>query len=257
MYLFFTDETSLQPGRRARFFIYGGIFFAAQRVNDLHDLVQSARNENGFREGDPFKFASNSRPSHVTPAQHKRAKRTVLEGCVDVDVRFVACLVLHELAWRRSQRELVSWGANTVIGAFEKFLEEERTSGVCMIDRIPFDHPYSYLQEKFQRGLLFPGGRTRRLHRIKAFGFTCDGASHASSAVDIVLGSFRYCVNASENTEAARRMFPRVMQVMWHKRRGNKIFFREYGLYLRPRNVGVQEHRDEYDRLLTRLSNLL
>jgi hypothetical protein len=257
VYLLFTDETNQQAAHKAKFFIYGGVLFPVERLTEVHNLVEQARRKNGFRQDDEFKFETHSRPDHVTKEQHRAAKRAVLEGCSELGVRFVACLVLHDIARTRLLQELVSWGANSVICAFHRFLEQENGTGICTVDRLPFDQNYQYLKEKFQVGLTFPNGHSRPLDRIQLFASTSQGASHASSAIDIVLGAFRYCVNERDRNIAPRDMFPKIVRMMWHRRERNRIYLREYGLLFRPRRVRVEAHQREYGELTEHLARLL
>ncbi len=83
------------------------------------------------------------------------------------------------------------------------------------------------------------------------------GTSHATSAIDIVLGAFRYCVNERERDIAPRRIFPLVADMMWHRRVGNRVDIHEYGLLLRPKNIESLEYLLEYDQLTQHLSDLL
>jgi hypothetical protein len=46
------------------------------------------------------------------------------------------------------------------------------------------------------------------LERVIGFGSTTDGASHLASIADVLIGSFRYCVNEEERDIAGRAMFP-------------------------------------------------
>lgn len=255
--MLFTDETNKEHAPNAKFFIYGGVFFPAEKLAELHALVEKTRFNNSFQDGDSFKFDTRSRPNHVTREKYTAAKRDILNGCHQLGVRFIACLVLHEIAPNRSVQELVSWGANGVIAAFDHFLEEEGATGICTVDRLPFKQGYQYLEDKFQHGLTFPGGRSRRLERIHLFASTCQGASHANSAIDIILGAFRYCVNERSRTPATYAMFPVVASMMWHKRVGDTIYIRDYGLLLRPKQVKVPVYQQQYDELTSHLTELL
>jgi hypothetical protein len=76
-----------------------------------------------------------------------------------------------------------------------------------------------------------------KLERIYAYGATCDGASHLSSAVDVVLGSLRYCVNTDKDAGWVTSMFQQVSRLMWHSVEGDVPYVREYGLILRPNDV--------------------
>lgn len=256
-YLLFTDETNQRPAQDAKFFIYGGVFFPTNQLREVHNLVETARLSNNFRPEDEFKFDTRSCPDHITPDQHKAAKKAVLNGCMNLGVRFVTCLVLHDIALRRPIKTLLSWGANSVLCAFERFLEEENATGISIVDRLPFDGSFQYLQEKFQVGLTFPWGGNRKLVRIHLFSFSCVGASHACSAIDIILGAFRYCVNKRDRIQAARNMLPRIVSMMWHKRENNRVKIKEYGLLFRPKDIKVEEYKREYDELTQHMVNIL
>lgn len=257
-YILFTDETNNQPAKNAKFFIYGGVFFPVERLADLHDRIEGIREEYGYERGDNLKFDTRSRPKYVTANQHTEAKREVLEVCAELEVRFVAYVILHEITGERSVAERVSWGANTVLGAFSRFLGQEDDNGIVVADRLPFPGDFKYLKEKFQVGLEMPGYGVRRLDtRIHLFTTTCHGTSHATSAIDIVLGAFRYCVNERDRDIAPRKIFPLVASMMWHRRVGDEVYVRDYGLLLRPRKVEAPDYMFEYDQLTTHLESLL
>jgi hypothetical protein len=93
----------------------------------------------------------------------------------------------------------------------------EKEHGIAKLDRMG-KNSFTYAKNKFQTGLIFPGrdiSIKRRLDRITSIGFTCDGASHLSSMADILLGSFRYCVNDAEKDKAGRVMLPKLVPLMW------------------------------------------
>jgi len=71
--------------------------------------------------------------------------------------------------------------------------------GIAFLDRLPVKNACQYLKEKFQVGLELDGGGTLRLENVVAYASTCDGASHLASMADILLGSFRYCVNGARS----------------------------------------------------------
>lgn len=256
-YLLFTDETNRSPVQNATFFIYGGVFFPTDKLKELNNLVEEARLNNNYGPKDEFKFETNSRPEHVTREQHTAAKNTVINGCIRLGVKFVACLVLHNIASTRSDDMLIHWGANSVFCSFERFLQEEDSTGICIVDRLPFNSSFQYLKEKFQAGLTFPYGGNKKLEHIHIFAFSCIGASHACSAIDIVLGAFRYCINERERLQVARRLLPKIIKMMWHKRRNDRVIIKEYGLLIRPKEVKVEEYKRKYDELTLHLASIL
>ena len=256
-YVLLTDETNQQPSERARFFIYGGVFFPAAAIPDLHEVVRDARAEAGYQRADEFKFDTRSRPEQVTRQQHTAAKRRALEGCAELDVRFIAYLVLHDIARNRSLEQLVRFGVNTVLSTFQKFLAHEGESGICLVDRLPYRHGHQSLGEIFQHGLQMPNNRRHVLNRVLLLGETTQQESFLGSIVDIVLGSFRYCVNERQNERVTRAMLPPVVQMMWSRRSNDTVYVREYGLLFRPRTVSVPAYEQEYDELTQHFATLL
>lgn len=120
---------------------------------------------------------------------------------------------------------------------------------------MPLNSENSYFKDKFQNGLTFPQTPAQPLSRILAYSSTCDGASHLASVADIVVGSFRYCVNEPEGVTAAANIWPQVVKMMWGRKEGGKYSVRNLGLTLSPQTVQNPEHRAKYDSLMTRLSS--
>jgi hypothetical protein len=173
-------------------------------------------------------------------------------------VKFCAQVTLHELARNQSHDDLVLWGANTVLGKFNAFLDQRTTYGYAILDRLPVEHPYRYLKEKFQLGMTFLDGRSSmRLRRILGFAQAVDGSSHMCSVADIMLGAFRYCVNDPENPDAAKAMFPVLMQMMWKRKQDGRPVVNECGLIFRPATVEETKYQTEYDDLSSRLLGYL
>lgn len=259
LYILLTDETNRCPSEDARFFIYGGLIFPVEHLATLHSKIEYIRLKAGYRAGDILKFDTHSRPQQVTFENATETKRQVIDCCVKLDCKFIAHIILHDIIKHQDADHQVRWAADYVISRFNKFLEEVDGDGICVVDNLPNAAEYRYLTEKFSHGLRLPGGDTIRLKRIKLFASTRIGASHANSAMDIVLGSFRYCVNNPENPDAAREMFSGVARMMWHRREGNLINVSELGLIVRPpvEKVLVPSYRSEYEELMRNLGDLL
>jgi hypothetical protein len=255
MHLLLTDETNLPTDPAARFFAYGGLFLPVDRLPALDDAVERARTVNGYKPGDELKFETNARPSHVTVEQARLAKEAVMQACLDAGATFVVQVVLNALARHQTQDTLIKWGGNEVLAAFNIWLRAHGSHGIVAVDRLSSTAEYKYLTEKFTVGLALGGQRTMRLERIKLFTSTCINASHASSAMDIVLGAFRYCINAPKNVEAAKKMMAQVVRLLWHERRGDRIS--AYGLLLRPKTIKVDAYKAEYDWLMESINGLI
>jgi hypothetical protein len=81
--------------------------------------------------------------------------------------------------------------------------------------------------------------------------------SHLASVCDILVGSWRYCVNEPEMDLAGKAMFPKLMDVMWKRKIGGKLYVKDFGLILRPLDVQKEEYKKEYEALRKRLQGYL
>jgi hypothetical protein len=135
MYLMFGDEADHDRGRGQKFFVYGAIFVHADCLPTLHDAIETAREKAGLKDTDSLKFAS-KRPETMSIEQHRELKSIVMTLARDIGkVKFCAQVTLHELARNQTHDDLVLWGANTILGKFNTFLDENATYGYAMLDR--------------------------------------------------------------------------------------------------------------------------
>jgi hypothetical protein len=248
MYLMYGDEADYAQNGGKRFLVCGAIFVDAERVKPLHDGVEAARRGAGFTATDSLKSNSNSKPETCTPETHLNLKNRVLELAQEDGVTFCGYVCFHEIARNLTSEKKVEYGFNEILKRFNSFLGHGRDSvGAVHIDRREAKNEFGFLQEKFQVGLKYPSGWTSRLERIVALSSTCNGASHLSSVADVVLGSFRYCVNEPDNETVGRKIYLSIANLMWKpggKMEGN-------GLVLRP--IESSFHSHHYGALLARL----
>ncbi|MFQ5798915.1 MAG: hypothetical protein ACE5H0_09520 [Bacteroidota bacterium] len=242
----------------AKFFVYGGLLFPADALSVLHNEIEAIRREAGYQPGDEFKFDTHARPEQVSVEAATEAKRKVIDLCSGCGCKFIVHVILHEIIANQDSDQQVQWAADYVIGGFNRYLAEVNDDGICIVDNLPNRSEFRYLSDKFAHGLRLDAGTTVALDRIKLFGSTCLGASHANSAMDIVLGSFRYCINSPRNLEAAREMLKQVVRLMWHMRSGDRVSVRGRGLILRPEiaDIRVDEYKREYEELIEHLKSL-
>ncbi len=258
MYLMFGDEADHNQDDGKKFLMYGAIFVPTNTLAALHREMERARSDAGLVASDSLKSSSRSRPAIMSAQRHRELKQKVTALAREVGkVKLCTYVILHALARNQSHDDLVLFGANTVLGKFNAFLDENKSFGYAVLDNIPVKQPFIYLKEKFQVGLTFQGRPPVRLDRILGLSQASDGTSHLSSVADIMLGSFRYCVNEPENEEAGKAMFPTLISMMWKRERNGKSDVSNCGLVLRPTNVQEAKHEAEYDTLTQRLQGYL
>ncbi len=259
MYCFVTDETNVQPNRDSRFFIYGGLVFSSEQMKQVNSEVAGIRQRYDFKPHDKLKFDTRSRPEQVSVDDYTAAKNAVIQACNSAGVKFIAYLIHHSIVDPEYKED---YALNSVLVAFnQKFLTEHNDHGIVIIDRMPDSSgAYNMLKQKFQDGLTLKGtGSKLKLDRVVMYATTCDGASHLSSAVDIVLGGFRWVVNAQGRPTPGtteRQIFTNVAQMMYAKKVGDTLYARDYGLILRPETVRVQAYKAEYDNLVRYMVDL-
>jgi hypothetical protein len=255
MHLLLTDETNLPTDPGAKFFAYGGLFFDVAKLPGLDAAIEKIRADSGYRTGDELKFETHAKPKHVTVAQARAAKEAVLQACINIQATFIVQVVLNALARGQSPDTLIKWGANEVLAVFDIWLRQHGSYGIVAVDRLASASEYQYLVELFCSGLTLQDRSTVRLTRIKLFTSTCCNASHASSAVDIVLGAFRYCINRPKNVPAAKRMMPQLVRLLWHTGTGDNIAAK--GLILRPKEIRFAKFKAEYEDLIKWINTLI
>lgn len=215
--------------------------------------IEMIRLKRGFKPEDKLKFDTNSRSKGMQPATYTAAKNDVVRSCLEAGVKFIAYMILHKIVNEQFKGE---FALNSTLVAFgNRFLTENRDYGIVVIDRLPETaQAYGMLKRKFQVGLTIAStGGTIKVPRVLMYATTCDGASHLSSAVDIVLGSLRYVVNQRHNpnqSTVTKTLLNNVANMMYHKKNGDDVLVRERGLILRPKQIAHPPYAQEYDDLV-------
>lgn len=256
MFIFVGDESNVRQSREARFFIYGCIIIAADKILDICKEISCIRDKHRFTSDAEFKFDSRSRPAHLSYQEFTLAKNQVLEICQDLEVRFMAYAVHHEIA-RNRECDLYLWALNTLLLQFDFLLQRETSNGICLVDR--FKNDLNILKKIHQQGVdpeVSDGSRLpRRLENILCYGTISIGTTHLATVVDIVLGAFRYCVNEMNKTKISLQIYKKVRPLLLCEP-GNPSRVEEWGLFLRPREVNVPDYKQDYDFLLQYLESL-
>lgn len=260
MYLLFTDETNLtaQADHGVKFFAYGGLVIPLEQMSNLDDGIQQIRLQYGFVTSDSLKFDSNTRPSQITTAQFAEIKDKIISLCAYVGCKFLVYVVLHKIAESQGINKTVKWGADHIVGKFNHYLTQNKSKGMVFVDRLSDVGEYKFLSEKFTTGLIIKD-KTVPLSNIRLFSSTCDNASNLSSAMDIILGSFRYCINRPVNEVSAKKMMKNVVKLFWADKIGDNIDPFEKGLTLRPspKTITVPHYKKEYEDLINHINSLL
>lgn len=250
MHWFLVDETN-KDYVAGKFFIVGGLVFTEQQVEQVDQLARAVRLQYGFQRGDSLKFDTNSRPAHITIEAHRGAKQALIAGLRDIGVRMVAYVILHDLCREQPYDVRMNFALNTLVYAYHDLLSRENVTGAMLIDRD--NDRYDHLESLFQNGLDFEGRSFWVDQRIRLFGMTNDNASHLSSATDVSLGAFRYCVNAAGgwgSDAVAAAMFPPLAEMMWGVENDKGVkHVRGFGYHPRPNAVRVPAYQERYAAL--------
>ena len=257
MYFLVSDETNLNSTEEIKFFVYGGLIIPYEVSDRISDEIDQIRTDCGYTGEDSLKFATRSRPKHVSTEQFNEAKKRVIEIAIQYNCEFIAYTAHHQIIKNANQASIIEKGADHVIGRFNKYLSDSNSFGFAFIDRLSNTGEYKFLTKKFTKGLEFSDGSQVELNRIKLFASTCDNASNFSSLVDIVLGAYRYLINNPKNTDLAEDLMQQIVSLLWHTRDGNRIITLEKGLIFRPLVVKVPAYKKEYEDLLEHLTSLL
>lgn len=258
MHWFVVDETN-KNSVSGQFFIIGGLVFSEDQIEKVHAAIELIRFRRGYRRGDKLKFQTSARPAHVTIEDALAAKQEVISVLRDTGVRMITYVLLHDVGASQSEQVRMEMGLNTIAWAYYRLLGMENAWGCMMIDRD--DKQHSHLVTLFQEGV---GGATKRTlaDRIKFYGMTSDNASHLSSAVDIALGGFRFCVNAAgkdavSNTGqlTVQNIFQPLSELLWGVDVEGKRHIGGFGYLERPKSVRAHIYQEKYDNLKRKLES--
>ncbi|MCH8094475.1 MAG: hypothetical protein IH953_07765 [Chloroflexi bacterium] len=254
-----TDETNRQPSDDVKFFVYGGLALPIEAIEPLHRAIAKIRQDSGYLPGDEFKFDTRSRPENVSIETSGEAKRQVIQACRNSNCVFFVHVILHKIIAKQDPVQQIQWAADYVISRFNMLLGSKSDTGICVIDNLPERGQFQYLTDKFQHGLHLPDGDSLPLDRIRLYAATTVGAGHVNSAMDIVLGAFRYCINNPKNPQAASEMLSNLVPMMWGRRENDVYHVLDRGLILRPpiERISNASFREEYKALIDQINELL
>lgn len=245
------DETNNHASERVQFFVYGGLVIPDASAPALHQAVKIARESHGFQAEDELKFQTNSRPKHVDQKTWNHAKGEVIEACKAAGCTLITVLVHHHVA--ESQKEqLVNWQLNTLLDTFNrKMLVQADSHGHVVMDRLGEGREYALIQKKFKHG--GDGPWPRKFDRVLSYSSSCSGASHFSTAADVVLGSFAYCVNQRGDVHTPRMLMPQIWP-LFLRGAGGDIWGE--GIVLSPMTAKSPTMAKEYADLKVHITNL-
>ena len=171
-----------------------------------------------------------------------------------MDATFIAYCVHHNVAKGVSLGERNEYALNTVLWGFHRFLDFQDDHGLVVLDQLTRRERY-VLSRLNAEGLLIEG-RVVPMPRIVGVAEAHVEWSHCLSACDVLLGAFRYCVNKPE-TKASEDMFPPVVERLWYREDASgRRYIREWGFFLRPKQVKSGRIRARYAELITSLQRL-
>lgn len=260
MHLFMIDETN-KNFVSGDFLVVGGLVFSDSQVGLVHSDIETIRVRNGYKPQDSLKFQTSARPKDVSVEAATQAKREVIESLVRREVRLIVYVLLHDIGKNQAENVRMAYAINTLAGSYHRLLRDEKSNGIFLIDRD--DKQYPVFEEGFRHGI-GGGNRFPISDRIHLFGQTANGASHLTSAVDIALGGFRFCVNqasrgeqmGARSGEVARDIFAGLSTLMWGRVENEKKHVGGRGYIERPQEPPrVDAYRVKYGELRQRLSD--
>lgn len=250
MHLLYCDESNMEE-RAGDFLIYAGLAIDGERALDLSQEIDAIRVRLGVPRDYRLKF--NPGPEGFTHAQFIELKRQVIAAAVDHGVGLLAYVVLHNIA--TNPDEARRNGINTVCFHFDCLLNRRNDSGLVLIDRFndAGNQVEAHLAEKFSIGLVgMPYGAEVPMRRIVGYHYSAIGQSHFASVVDVVVGSFRFAINAhSRNLQPLHASATAILQSL------SPLFIRndpvaavsELGLLFSPKVIRAAGFRAQYQAL--------
>ena len=247
MVLLYCDETNLVANPGA-FFVYGGLSVPSETALDLSTKVDAIRKK--FHVPDEFKLKFNPGPAGLNNQQFIELKQNVISAAVESNCELYVSIILHDIA--KDVNEARRNEINRICFHFNCSLKRNNDVGLVLIDRFEDQKIDGHLREKFSLGLRnMPYCDSMRLDKIVGFHYSAIGQSNFPSIIDIIIGSFRLCINehtANPNEISERQkailglispLFPRETTAL----------IPETHLFFSPKIIKVGIYRDQYTSL--------
>lgn len=254
MYLLYCDETNLEE-RAGDFFAYGGLSIPGDSARELSQTIDGIRRQ--LKVGREYKLKFNPGPDDLTHEAFIQLKQQVIEAAIRYGAQFFVSLILHDIA--RDTQEARRNEINRICLNFANYLNRKNQPGLVLIDRFSDKQIDAHLIEKFSVGLKgLPYGELR-LKNIVGFHYSALGQSHFSSLVDVILGSFRFVVNAFTRADdggmaRAKTLVP-ILAPLFFREKGRQSAS-EISLCFSPKTINMDKYHARYVGLQAYLEKL-
>lgn len=247
MHLLYCDESNLEH-RPGDFLLYGGVVVPSDQAAALSTRIEEIRVNAGVSADANVKFNP-----PVPPLDHagfRDLKQAIIEAAIQHDCKFLAYVVLHDLAGDPNTARL--YGINTICYHFHCILNRIGGAGMVLVDRFNDDANAvdGHMRQKMWEGVRLPHRpRPSRLTNIIGFHYSAIGQAHFTSLSDILVGSIRFAINAHCRGQTNLRAGAQnLLQII------NPLFFREegqdgvpdLGFHFSPMNVRVPRFHEQY-----------
>lgn len=255
MHLLYCDETNLEE-RAGDFFVYGGVSVPAEAARELSAAIDEIRARAGVARDFRVKF--NPGPKDLDHKTFIALKQQIVEAAAAHGAKLFVSMILHDIA--TSPDDARRNEINRICYHFDCYLHRHDSPGLVLIDRFSDAQIDAHLAEKFSTGLKgLPYSNELRLKNIVGFHYSAIGQSHFTSLIDILLGSYRFVVNAYTRTDeralqTARVLLPILSPLFY--REGESKAASEISLFFSPKVVKVKKYRDRYQGLKEFLSSM-
>ncbi len=248
MRLLYCDESNLDK-KDFDFFVYGGLAINALTAMTLSSAIEKIRVDAGVPRDFILKF--NPGPSGFTHEQFIQVKQAVIKAAVTHGCVFLASMILHNIA--TSPDDARRNEINRLCLHYQYCLNIADDFGLVLIDQFDDKKIDSHLREKFLIGatkLPYPPHEVR-FTRILGFHYAAIGQSHFGSLVDIVLGSFRFAINAftrgqAGNMVTAGKML-QMISPMFYRLPSGKVS--ELSLFFSPKIIKSAVYLKKYSEI--------
>lgn len=250
MFLAFLDEADHTS--RNNFTVCGLTAVSLDKAADLHQSIERHRNDiPEFGPTNLLKSSNSSRPENLSIEKFTQLKNDIMKAGVEKGAVFMGYVFFNSTPTNQPDRNR-TFGFNTLLSNYNKFLEQKNEYGIVIYDRLQFesggnDAGYEYIRSKFQVGNEHRGNQFKPLSRILSHSMCCEGASHISALNDIYTGGLRYVANGG-NQQARESIRENLLKAMWKSEQHKYL---EHGLSIRPRYSSrlPADIRAEYDNL--------
>ena len=261
MYILAIDESNTtRHTPYAKFFVVGGLLINTSKLKPIMDGINSILTKNTFTSADELKYSNAKYPKEIKDNNVicNQIRNEVVDFIITSESTLFLYLVSHAIIERKKQNskkqnnclisENIEFGINTILSKVNQLLQSKNEICLVLIDK--HQNLETFVDNKLLDGLHIPLNQHFEIRdNIISISTAASHGSFVITAVDMVIGAFRFAINNLNHQES--KIMIKKLEPLFYKKNNSCI---DNGIAFYPKNKFIGD--EEIQELLKIFSEL-